>query len=466
MSFSHKVVKGATWDRPKHTMPHRQRILCFAPELETQIMQLYRTGCARGESVLRRFPSVADALADTAAKREFYAAAHSGFTSAQDQIVSRLLELEKAPEPASHFLPEEVALREVADAIAWQIIGSQLYIARRFFGDQAPQQLGSSNHLSVQMAAKHLVGGNLQKFALLSDLTTFVQIGDPVVTDEESGKIAIVEVKEGRKNHEYLEALQLFADPKCGSFQKHFYEQEGKKGMDQLFRLAKQQDRMANMARILKTGKGREPFRENAMVTIPEQPVETEVTDHAISSLVDKLKTKDWAIDVVDNCLFVGAYKGGMLPVAEAAFQMWFKLEAEGRSFPVVNLNHCMTLPLALPIFSRHLSESTKADLLFGRCKVILGLQLNGFIALLNELGGLARWGTRTESARANRNGDALMVDHQAILFRGINGADGVIGDGVLVRIFSHGIAPSSLAKALVVSHAQASANSGKEAPC
>jgi len=98
----------------------------------------------------------------------------------------------------------------IADGIAWQLLGCQIHVARRLnIGQKANKILDSSNIASsIKIADK--INEAQNSFALISDLTSFVQIGDLLVRSD--NKISIIELKEGKINKEikdYLNDLNI-----------------------------------------------------------------------------------------------------------------------------------------------------------------------------------------------------------------------------------------------------------------
>ena len=278
----------------------------------------------------------------------------------------------------------------------------------------------------------------------MADITTFVQIADLAVLDSELGQLSFAEVKEGERNHRYLEALEVMEKNPSPEFIRRFHEQEGEHGLAQLKRMAKQATRMKQVAEILNTGTGIDPICDRP-IHIPDKPFDIEDWDSQLREVVEESKKKGWAISVVDGALFIGAYRGKMAGVGRHIFKAWFDLECKGKPFPWLNLMQCMETPLALPLFSRlTLSEDMIFDLLFGRCRVYVGINLDALISLIARYGVTVRWASRKESAKHAK--DSLQIDHRSI-FCNKGDREIVLGDGHLVRMAFHGVSPDSAAK-------------------
>lgn len=87
-------------------------------------------------------------------------------------------------------------LRHLADLIAWQMLGHQYFKARRFYsGDKGRPDLSETNLESVIKAVDYFHRKAPINFALITDLTTFIDVGDLLVSSAKS--LAIVECKSG-----------------------------------------------------------------------------------------------------------------------------------------------------------------------------------------------------------------------------------------------------------------------------
>ncbi|MBI5021556.1 MAG: hypothetical protein HZB59_08980 [Ignavibacteriales bacterium] len=86
----------------------------------------------------------------------------------------------------------------IADGIVWQLIGGQICIARRFHIQEKSAKFLDSSNLEHAMQVAEQINKTPSDFALISDLTSFVQIGDLLVRH---GKVfGIMELKEGKVN--------------------------------------------------------------------------------------------------------------------------------------------------------------------------------------------------------------------------------------------------------------------------
>jgi len=129
------------------------------------------------------------------------------------------------------------------------------------------------------------------------------------------------------------------------------------------------------------------PARGDSTVRVPDAPFNTENYDAELVSVLEKSRRTGWAIEHIDDCLFIGAYRGDFRGPAELIFRTWFEGCGAHRRFPFANLFLTSTrTPLALPVGCRQIPREEKFDLMFGRVVVFVAIDMNGFIRLCNSM--------------------------------------------------------------------------------
>jgi len=354
---------------------------------------------------------------------------HRRFSLAQDAVLTKLLARQRSNELVEQQV--EHGLRKIADAIAWELVDRQLHIARRLFREQRPPSLHESNINSVRDVAAVMQRADFSNLVVYSDLTTFVQAGDLLVAGPD-GSITFVEVKSGKKNHDILASLlsdqPTLLDRKSG---------------EQRERIAKQLARLTHITNVLNDGESVDPDT-GFKVKIPADPVVVESYDAKIGDMIDDAKSKRWAIDVLDDCLFIGAYAGEVGPAAPLIFRAWFDACDSRKGFPFVDFNECMIYPLALPLFIRNLGVARILDLLFGRAIVYLAFHLDRFVERANASGIEMRWSTRREAAALGSTSAGMKIENRvAIAHRGEQTI--ALTPGLIFRTLFHGSTPHSI---------------------
>jgi len=396
-------------------------------------------------------------------QRLFMVAVHKGFHLAQEKIIDTLLWLEREISEIQERIKESrkqgkgnvkqlqhykyklgyyiKVTKKCADSIAWQMIGQQHYIARRLFIGEPNMPLQSTNLKMGIEFVKEYNNANPASFALLSDLTTFIQIGDALIVNGTTGTLKIVELKEGKVNKDILDFLKFYGKSKCDYALHSFIEDNGEKYLQQMNRIVRQCQRSQATTKILNTGQGVEPI-DGMNVKISEDYYELEYFEDVVYNLLKQVNNKNWAIDIIEGCLFIGAYKGNF--PGQQAFKMWTKLE--GFSGPIIDFRSTFYAPIAVPPFLLPLGEKTIMDIIFGRKHLVLGLNFDPWLRLARLIGLQTNYYSRKQTAKMlNDKSQFKPYIHKdkAIKFS-LNGKELAMGDGLVGRMLFDLVLPSS----------------------
>lgn len=378
-------------------------------------------------------------------RTRFYRLAHEGMWAAQERFLRRVERGERLS------TPEEALYRTAMDTIAWQMLQKQLCFARRLYRDKKQPSLANSNLQSVVEAARYVKDQQPDSMPLISDLTTFVQIGDILAMDPHSG-MSIVEVKEGAKNHQIGELATFYRRSQCEHFKQLVSETEEPEAYKQFERILRQMDRMEFVSDVLGRGRGRDP--DSALdVFIPEQYIPMKDWDEQLNNLFECALGRGWAIDVIDGCLFVGCYAEKMRAASPLAFLPWLEQFAGGEDGPIARLIDCLVHPLALPIFALPTSPERMMDVMFGRLHVCMGISLPGLVDECKKYGITARPPNKRErkSIHESRGAPVRYKGRPLVLER--DGKAMVLSDGIFVRSIFHFQRPMSVIDALLAVH-------------
>jgi hypothetical protein len=381
-------------------------------------------------------------LREPALLDQFIGLVHEGFWIAQDLAVQVLVE------EGARDAQKAQLYRHYMDVIAWQLIDNQLYIARRLFRRTAPPSLQEANLKSVRHVACDFGAADQKRFALLTDLTSFVQVGD-LLTKYEDGAIGVIEVKEGEVNSRILRFLESLASTECPYSIKLFRDSEGEKTFNQLTRVVRQRLRGAHVEEVVNTGAGVDPDTGEHVI-VRDVPVTMSSWESKLVELLEESNDRGWAIAHIENCLFVGVYRENMRLAGELIFRGWLEHCTEDSCSPIANLMDGIVRPLALPHLLWALPREQKLDILFGRAVVWLGLDMNSFMSLCNESSPVRlRWASRKETGklRDRYRSKVWTQNNRAILIES-GGQKGVFGDAI-GRIFFHAATPRSAIEGL-----------------
>jgi hypothetical protein len=385
---------------------------------------------------------------DSDLRARFFSSCHAGMRGAQKKIVEIIQSNEVLTDS------QTVLYRGVADSMAWQMIGNQLCYARRFYKEHKPVNLKQSNFDSVVLAADQSDSKDPGSFSLISDLTTFVQVGD-LLTMGSLGGLTIAEVKEGRKNHEIMEFMKFFAESGCPRSFQYFAQQHGDSGVKQLERMSRQMERMGHLTEVMTKGRSLDPDT-NQKIYIPEETVYMPTWDEELNGVLDASDSKGWALDVVDDCLFIGSYsKDTMLGKGNGVFNLWFDESGGTAHCPRVRLLDCMTHPLAPPVFNWNISDEHKFDILFGRKNICIGLNISAFLKKLEEVGFKVRYASNKEASKLDQQGFPPYRHDGKAIYIGNDKQEMALMDGVLLRVLFHTQSPVGTIQAILNSESE-----------
>jgi hypothetical protein len=367
---------------------------------------------------------------------QFVVNCHTGFKKAQDLALQLLLDLQdnahknkealklarsnKEKDWVIRLLGEKKELefkdkvvRHLMDGLAWQITGGQLYVSRQLYKEvEDTRTLRSSNIESLQRVAAEL-NAVPEDFAMITDLTSYVQIGDLIL--KKPGSITLVEVKEGDKNLAHINIIEELLSTEITPdeiVKKHALTEKDMEQIDRQFRQMLEMENFGNIVnhdkgRILKTG------QEFKIIT-PDEP--TPYYRDRLAKLYDQLKERNLlGYDVIDKCLHIGLYKG---PFREKG-PIMLKSLAEQKNAKYIIINYLQVLDsLNRPLFDLPFPKDFIFDILFSRVLLFFMLDLDEYMAMAPNFGMKAEWASRSETHKAKEaaGGKALfLLDNRAI---------------------------------------------------
>ncbi len=434
-----RIKKGGKLYDPVESM----RLTALSNQLEVIARELYEKACCGSKPIWAELNDEIKFEKDKAGLlSRFMSLAHRGMREAQNEIVDRLIR-EPVLSPS-----EEVLFRGIADAIAWQFLGSQLCHARRLYKEHAPPRLRHCNLSSVVRVAKRIVDEDPDAMPLISDLTSFVQVGDILLMSPREGR-AFIEVKEGVENRRIADFLHFYLKSGCDKALQIFSETSSQSSIKQFGRMLRQAERMAHVCQILRKGEGADPDT-GQVVSIPEEFIQVDPWDDELNELLDASATKDWNIQVIDECLFLGCYSANLRACGHVAFNCWFDSCGGAPKYPRARLIDSMTIPLALPIFNRRIAPNKMFDILFGRVQVCMGINVEALLDRCRQEGLRVRFATNKEASQLDQKGGQTFRHNGKAIFIGNADSEFAIADGIFLRMLFHSQKPISLINALL----------------
>ncbi len=351
--------------------------------------------------------------------KRFIANCHNGFRKAQDKVLPMLISIQdeilankerlknahrsKNKREVAKFKSrikraefEENIIRHLMDGIVWQMIGRQLYISRRLFqGVEGTKILKHSNIQSV-VDVSNEINANEMDFALISDLTGYVQSGDLLCIKD--GALVIAEVKEGEKNHKMLNILhQMQLDNAAMEDVQEKYALD-KNELAQLQRQLRQVNVMSNITDIISKDEGIDNATGTKMKIItPKEP--TPMFIERLAALRKQLDERNlFAYDVIEDCLHIGLYKGYFRNIGSIVL----KTLAEQSTTEYILVDFLSVVEsLNKPLFTLPFEKEFIFDILFGRIKLYFLVDITAYMKIYSEYGMKAEWGSRKETMRA-----------------------------------------------------------------
>lgn len=403
-------------------------------------------------------------------KENFFIACHDGFKIAQKLLIEEIKKYQTLLRESTVQLKEFRRQRDktsekeiqdkidiieqrlhtfshMADGIAWQLIGGQIHIARRFHIQEKSAKFLDSSNLEHAIQVAEAINQTPSDFALISDLTSFVQIGDLLVRH---GKvIAIMELKEGKVNDlitDFFKKVDKAGEEITDDDLKEKFDETTIK---QIKRMQRQQQRAVRATDVINNDKGIDPVSGgNIIVSTPKYF--TEHYHEELSKLQEDLKTKIWAYTVIDTCVHIGMYRDKGIMMAGIAIEATLKELTE--NYIIVDWLS-ITHNLSEPLFGKPFSPDFIIDILTGKVKVIIGLNLDALIETFNYFGLKTRWMTEKETAKSKQTAvrdGMVIINKRGLMVTLPSGQEVIISGGTLSKIMYDSIKPSSVAVAML----------------
>lgn len=398
-------------------------------------------------------------------KKQFLINCRKGFRLGQDILVKEMVKVLQAIKQHSQLEKEakrqrnkerieelteiggrlqyELALyRHFADFLAWMVFRNEWHKIRRFYsGSKSRPSLLESNLKDVLDAVEHFHSLDDLNFALITDLTSFVDIGDLIVMAD--GKVLFVECKSGdvqRRVFEFMEEMRADDfDPK-----KVDYSNKDEKFFGQLERTLRQYERSGHAVNYFNTEDGIDPFSKKT-INLSVSSAKPAYYFKELTELAEKSWQNDSAYGSVEDVLFISAFRDTKLEPASFVFNRW--MEQISENYISCDLMQLVYVPLKEPLMFKPIGKEVIFDLMFNRLKIFIGLDLDKLIALFNkEKGVAARWLSEKETKQQLSRGGPKPFVHKG---RGIEVKTKahtiMLGTTFTVHLMMDNLTPSAL---------------------
>jgi hypothetical protein len=337
----------------------------------------------------------------------------------------------------------------IADGIAWQLINGEIHISRRLYIGESTKQLDSSN-LTHAISVSSEINQLPENFALISDLTHFVQIGDLLIRTPEG--IGIMELKQGKINDKIADLVKKI---NTSDFPVKEIEEE-KSTLDsnttkQLDRVLRQQERAFRAIEVINKDKGKDP-KTGEKITVSTPKNLTSFYSHEFPKLFEKLKTSTWAYNVIDRgCLHIGLYRDEGRLMASFLIEQIISKETE--NYVMIDF---MSIAgnVSEPIFAKPMPPELMIDILVGDLKLIIGLNIDALIQIFKDTGFEVELLSERETMKLKQREKMkvmFIIKKRAIkITNPENKKSMIVGGGIISKILFDSIYPSNIAVTLI----------------
>jgi len=396
----------------------------------------------------------------------FFAHCHEGWKQAQKEIAAFLTAalvrraVAQANEKEQHrqknkdgltqarALTKQISLeiaiaRRMLDVILWTIFAGDHSTLRRLHINGGQHSLSAAN-IEEAMRVADSFNANPLVMALSTDMLTFVHVGDLIVTNRETGFTDFIELKAGDKNAGIAAIAEFAVRSRCEMFEQMAtadFDETDKKHYERVKRQASRNDTILS---TIRNEGGTDPNTGNRVI-IRSTPEPVSVWSNRIQQCFESLtEDKKWAIDVIDDCLYLGVYSDQYS--AFAGFQGWMRIQhCESQIF---SLTDSFLDPGVRPLGATFLSLELRQKILRGDILVIMCLDIKRFVELGNTMQpGSMRLATPAESAKMFNRGIGNFTLKGRFINLTVGGEKTTLGAGIRDRILFDQQYPAQLLK-------------------
>lgn len=347
-------------------------------------------------------------------------------------------------------------LSHVADGMVIQMLSQNVHVAKRLhIGEKSNKQLENSN-LKHAIEISDQLNKDPGTFALISDLTSYVQIGDLLVSDNKRG-LYISELKEGKTNERIRQFIDLTLEKgmPCAGFQIDFTERE----REQLRRMLRQDIRAHQAIEVINSDRGTDATT-GTEITVNTPTIDLVYYDGIFLKMLKELEEKKWSYRLLEDTVHIGLYCGEMAyAMAKATIPMILKRQSEDHI--VIDLMQ-ITEDLSETLFAKPLPRDFVIKIMTGQIKAVIGINLEELIKVFNANGLKTRWLSTKETAKMKAKAKGVNIvtsKNRAIGIELPTGEEAVVSGGIISKIAFDSILPSSLAESMATAKPPLGAN-------
>lgn len=337
-------------------------------------------------------------------------------------------------------------LSHIGDGIVWQLFGAQVYRIRRFYINESSKTLKESN-IKHALEVASVINQNPDDFALITDITNFIQISDLIVLKD--NQLSIAELKDGKVNDELIKLkAEYFASDNNEEKLKEIGTNLDSKKLKQFYRMLRQDMRMIQTIEVINEDKGTDiNTGKNIKILTPKH--KTETYSKKIYETIEKLKDSNWAYEVdFGGIIHIGIYKPASYDLSNIVIPA---LLNESKHKLIVNFSSILK-NLSEPLFAKPFPPEIIHDLLFDDIRIILGFNLDKFFSDFEKFYDVkTKVLSRKETMKLKEmdklnSRNIFEIDNQAFELTDIqSGNSMILGGGIISKLIYDNISPLTI---------------------
>jgi hypothetical protein len=254
--------------------------------------------------------------------------------------------------------------------------------------------------------------------------------------------IFIVECKQGdvqKKVYDFID--ELWKDD--FDVKNIDFSDKSLKFFDQVERTLRQMERGGKVVDFLKNETGTDPFSK-MKINVFEAEKPNEYYFDYLMNLIEESKINDSTYGSVEGIIYIGVYRNTKLLPSRFIFD--YIVQRIYEKYIIVDYLTILNIPLKEPLFFKPFSNEIIFDLIFGRIKIFLAVNLEALIELFNKKGIEAKWLSRKETHKllsSKRKYKPFIFKNQAIKIK-VKENFRTLGDSFLIYLLLDNIIPTS----------------------
>ena len=352
-------------------------------------------------------------------------------------------------------------LRRLIDSIACKLFDNNLWILKRLTLHRKIKEVDIQAIISNTKIAANFNLNHLSEFALVSDLTTFIDVGDFILTLDSSKKQKwlIYELKSGHVNIDLLNYLK-------SSKQYNIENDLSNHKANQLNRIMRQKERAKRVVDLINTGKGVN-IQTNEPVELFDDNTNRQYYDSALRSAIAGANTKKIALCIVNDCFYILASRLSDIKT----FHYLYHLVYPGRKCAIGKNKHSIENKQEIYLMRKMLThpyirditfhnilarwrtpffilpiENVAIDLLFNKMRVVLYLDIDKFISFCSSKGyRIEQLSNKITNIAKSKMPNLPLYNDKALKVITPEGKSMSIGDGLFNKMFFDLVTPLSL---------------------